>query len=373
MGKASTIYMDRHDLPGLTAQDVAEAHRQDLQVQHRFNCRALTYWFDEERGIAFCLIESPDEQSVRELHEHSHGQIPNQIIEVDDQLVEAFLGRIEDPEPFDTSEQLVLQDPAFRTIMVAASTPVQSDARSRREHHALLRTAIERYDGREVRHPGANVTASFTSTDKAVECALHVVTSAKVRHDRPATHDLEVTIGLSAGDPVTEQEELFGETIRMADRLCYIANNIPIWASYDVKTHVKGDAVHSSSYDRCIKYTNKSEERFLTRLMDTVEETWNDEHITVMEFSRRMGLSKSQLYRKTTALTGYSPSSFLKEFRLNKSIKLIEANHGNISEIAFETGFNNPSYFSKSFKERFGILPSEYAKRCLESNGARAS
>ena len=48
------IFMDRHDIPGATAKDVAEAHKQDLAIQDDFNCRALTYWFDEEKGMAFC-------------------------------------------------------------------------------------------------------------------------------------------------------------------------------------------------------------------------------------------------------------------------------------------------------------------------------
>ncbi len=45
------IYMDRHDLPGVTAKDVAEAHQKDLKIQEAHGCRALTYWFDEEREV----------------------------------------------------------------------------------------------------------------------------------------------------------------------------------------------------------------------------------------------------------------------------------------------------------------------------------
>ncbi|WP_289053947.1 DUF4242 domain-containing protein [Carboxylicivirga marina] len=76
------IYMDRLDLPGVTAKDVAEAHQKDLKIQDDYGCRAITYWFDEERQTAFCLIEAPDKGAVKAMHEHAHGLVPHQIIEV---------------------------------------------------------------------------------------------------------------------------------------------------------------------------------------------------------------------------------------------------------------------------------------------------
>ena len=100
---------------------------------------------------------------------------------------------------------------------------------------------------------------------------------------------------------------------------------------------------------------------FLISLWRMPEKIWNDEEFNVVKFSKQIGLSKAQLYRKVTALTGHSPNEFINTYRLNKALKLIERKHGNISEIAFETGFSTPAYFSKCFQKRFGILPSEYA------------
>ena len=77
------LFMDRHDIRGSTAKDVAQAHERDLEVQNRHFCKALTYWYDEPRGTAFCLIEAPSESAVREMHREAHGLIPNQVIEVD--------------------------------------------------------------------------------------------------------------------------------------------------------------------------------------------------------------------------------------------------------------------------------------------------
>jgi AraC-like DNA-binding protein len=95
--------------------------------------------------------------------------------------------------------------------------------------------------------------------------------------------------------------------------------------------------------------------------MDIAEKAWNRPGFKVDDFNSEMGLSKSQLYRYTTALTGYSPSEFLKEYKLKKALELIERQQDNIAQIALETGFNNPSYFSKCFYQRFGILPRDFA------------
>ncbi len=75
------IYMDRHDVSSeVTAQNVAQLHQEDLKIQDQFCCNALTYWFDDKRKMAFCLIEAPNEQTVADMHRAAHGEVPNNII-----------------------------------------------------------------------------------------------------------------------------------------------------------------------------------------------------------------------------------------------------------------------------------------------------
>jgi hypothetical protein len=78
------------------------------------------YWIDEKRGNVFCLVEAPSSHVLEELHGKAHGLIPHRIIEVNDTLVEAFLGRISDPESAEiTADGLkVFLDPSFRTLLV---------------------------------------------------------------------------------------------------------------------------------------------------------------------------------------------------------------------------------------------------------------
>ncbi len=113
------IFMDRHDVSEVvTAENVAHLHQEDLKIQHLFNCRGLTYWFDDKRKTAFCLIEAPDIQAIHDMHDQAHGQVPHSVIEVDPTVVESFLGRIGDPVKSQNTELNIISDPAFRTILV---------------------------------------------------------------------------------------------------------------------------------------------------------------------------------------------------------------------------------------------------------------
>jgi hypothetical protein len=111
--------MDRHDVSEyVTAENVAQLHQEDLKIQKQFNCRGLTYWFDDIKKIAFCLIEAPDKESIHNMHNNAHGEVPNLILEVDEHIVESFLGRIEDPEKSSSADLNIINDPAQRTLMV---------------------------------------------------------------------------------------------------------------------------------------------------------------------------------------------------------------------------------------------------------------
>ena len=84
--------MDRHDVPGASAEEVAAAHAQDVGVQSAHGVRYLTYWFDS--GSVFCLAEGPSRDAVEQVHRESHGEIASQIIEVEPGPVQAFFGSV---------------------------------------------------------------------------------------------------------------------------------------------------------------------------------------------------------------------------------------------------------------------------------------
>ncbi len=109
------------------------------------------------------------------------------------------------------------------------------------------------------------------------------------------------------------------------------------------------------------KITAPSANELLRQLIVKVaKENITNTRFSVAVFAKEVGISTAQLYRKLVLLTGYSPNNFMRHIRLQRAADLLMQKAGNVSEIGYQTGFNNLSYFSKRFKEKFGIHPSSY-------------
>lgn len=236
------IFIDRHDLSGLTAADIAEAHRKDLEVQGKYDVKFLTYWFDEQRGTGFCLIDAPDRDTAMRVHDEAHGDVARDVIEVELSAVEAFLGRVSDPapEPTQTTPDL---DSALRAVMftdIVDSTGMierLGDERSVemvRAHDSMVRRALQDCGGREVKHTGDGIMASFADIDAALRCARGIQ-SAFDAFNLASAEKLRLRIGIHAGEPVEDSNDLFGTTVTMAARICGKAEGEGIVVSETVR------------------------------------------------------------------------------------------------------------------------------------------
>ncbi len=106
-----------------------------------------------------------------------------------------------------------------------------------------------------------------------------------------------------------------------------------------------------------------ADDRFLHKALEVIEKNMNDCQFDVNRFYPEMGMSRMQLFRKLKALINQTPSEFIRNMRLQRAAQLIEQKFGNVAEVTFEVGFNNLSYFSKCFRDKYGMLPSEYQKQ----------
>lgn len=217
------LYLDRHELSDATAADVAAAHVKDLALQGQYGVQYLTYWFDYDRQRAFCLASGPDREAVIAVHRDSHGLVPSEVIEVDGDEVQRFLGRMQEHT---LGEAYV--ETAFRTILftdIVGSTKLTQKLGDRgamelvRAHDRIVRRAIDTNGGLEVKHTGDGLMASFRSVSAALEAAVHLQRDL-VEHNREAPTSLEVRIGIAAGEPVLENDDLFGAAVQLASRLC---------------------------------------------------------------------------------------------------------------------------------------------------------
>jgi class 3 adenylate cyclase len=244
------IFMDRHDLKGYTAADVAEAHRKDLEIQDQFGVKFLTYWFDHQRGTAFCLIDAPDKETAQCVHRQAHGFVASEVVEVALSAVEAFLGRVQDSEKLVGSSQDEA-DCAHRAIMftdIVGSTEMTARLGDRmatelvRAHDSMVRRCLNQFGGGEVKHTGDGIMASFASARQAVTCATTIHKEFQ-RYNRGNAEPIHIRIGIDCGEPVEDSNDLFGATVQLAARLCSVAAPDRILVSENVfRDHGKPDA-----------------------------------------------------------------------------------------------------------------------------------
>jgi class 3 adenylate cyclase len=240
------LYMDRHELVDATAADLAVAHMRDLEVQGGFGVHFVTYWFEEGAGCGFCLVEGPDQAAVEAAHRAAHGLMPSQVIEVDQGAVSGFFGRLATHpagEPYVES--------AFRAILftdIVESTRLTQQLGDRagvqlvREHDSIVRSTLARFGGREVKHTGDGIMAAFAGASAAVDAAAEI--QRALDHPERAEHrQLHVRIGIAAGEPVTEHDDLFGATVQQAARLCGCADPDRIVVSSGVRDLCRGKEI----------------------------------------------------------------------------------------------------------------------------------
>ncbi|MDX2413698.1 MAG: hybrid sensor histidine kinase/response regulator transcription factor, partial [Bacteroidales bacterium] len=126
------------------------------------------------------------------------------------------------------------------------------------------------------------------------------------------------------------------------------------------KEKLRSGILHISGFD--FKDTNISsvDEVFLNKLKTLIEDNLDNSEYNVEMLSLDMGMSRTHLFRKMKSLTGQTYITFIKTLRLQKAARLLKTGKLNISEIAFSVGFSDPKYFSKTFKQEFGVSPSDY-------------
>jgi AraC-like DNA-binding protein len=113
------------------------------------------------------------------------------------------------------------------------------------------------------------------------------------------------------------------------------------------------------------KQIESQDQRLLKKAIGVVEDNMSDPSFNVEKMAREMGMSRANMHRKIKAVTGFSPSELIRTIRLRKAAPMILNQVNSVSQISIAVGFEDHSYFSKSFKKQFGVPPSEYAQSTL--------
>jgi class 3 adenylate cyclase len=227
------LYMDIHNLPeGTTAEDVAKAHAKDVETQRKYGVEYRKYWVNETGSKVFCLADAPSAEAAACVHREAHGLVAEKIIEVEPDVAEVFLGGAET----NAAGAVVIpgggadaRDSGIRTILftdIVNSTTLTQTLGDEAAmalldmHNTVVRDALADLGGREVKHTGDGIMASFVSAAAAVRCAARIQRELSKHEEAQPERPLKVRIGAAAGEPVEQHHDLFGSTVQLAARLC---------------------------------------------------------------------------------------------------------------------------------------------------------
>jgi len=352
------LFMDIHkvDSDDFTVEDVIQAHLRDLAVQERFGVIQRKYWVNEKDKMVFCLMEGPNKEACHKTHEESHGMTACNIIEVSDDEYNIFMARgstQKDDLAYMAEGDL---DTGFRTIMLLST----SDFSGKYQHYIKeTKRLIEKFHGKIVRQPNEDETmASFLLASDAIISAMAVANLLQTVPD-----NFEYRLALVSGNPVDEKgTDLFEVTKKRVRTLCWIGLSKVVYldAITEALSHKESNTPKVNHAH--VKIVKAADFSFCERLSEVLNKSLIDPDFKSEHLSKQLDLSKAQTYRKITALTGMSPNTLIRELRLRKSLKALKNNTKTVAEIAYDLGFNSPTYFTRVFRNRYEVLPTSFAR-----------
>jgi AraC-like DNA-binding protein len=350
------LYMDIHtvDSDTFTVEDVVKAHMEDLAIQERFGVIQIKYWVNVEDKTLFCLMEGPTKEACNEVHKESHGNTACNIIEVSDDEYNLFLGvgKSVNDLAHTISGEL---DTGYRTILLISLV----DFTGKYGHYINeIQRLIEQHKGVPILQPDDDIMVSFIYASNAILCALAIGKLLKSIPD-----NIEFNLTLVSGRPVDEQgNNLFEETKKKVQYLCALGIKKTMYIDSETKTLSNKERISSKIRKDDFKVVQNEDFIFLFQLFDILNKDLHHPDFNSAILSAHLGLSKSQAYRKIKSLTGIAPNQLIQEIRLRQSLKRLKQNSTTIAEIAYDLGFNSPTYFARVFRKRFGITPTYFTK-----------
>ena len=226
------LFIDVHELAGATVEQIAEAHVRDKAVEGDHAVNYVKWWLNPTAGKLFCLCEAPNAHAAEDVHRAAHGLMAVRVIEVDPDLAEGMLGGgTVAPTGGALLPRSTAPDPALRTIVftdIVGSTELTQRLGDHAAmavvelHDRVVRDALARTFGREVKHLGDGMMGVFVSATDAVRCASAVHAALRATTD-DVVEPLEVRVGAATGEPLERNGDFFGTTVQMASRLCAVA------------------------------------------------------------------------------------------------------------------------------------------------------
>lgn len=357
------LYLDLHKIQSKAKEGFGLTPEDDLLNDHN-SCRCLSSWYDLEKNYGVSIFDAPNETVLKRILETKAGNGSHEIFPVHNQVVEVFLKRMEGNGNSPGNKKHLLRtlnntEVVRVLIILATSDPVllryEIGEKSYNSYNKNFEETIEellfKFQGEKIHQQENYCIASFLSVFNALSCALKIknrlfplIRSAKPR--------LMLMCENASEKPAPLPELQFHKK-----------SNSEIVISSQVESLCGATAKKLKESEPNLYWLKSSEEKLLRLLLQVLNQNWQRPNFNCREFRRKISMSKAGLYRKCSALTGRSPNSLIREYRLLQALRLLKSGQG-ITKTCYDTGFNSPSYFSHCFRQQFKIPPGFYRGLC---------
>ncbi len=352
------LYIDLHtlDSDAFTEEDIYKAHLKDVAVQNKYGLIYKKYYLNLSQKTACCLMEGPSKDACIASHEDAHGIGACNVIEVSPEFeFHPYLG-----EGGKNDKDLALTlsgeiDTGYRTLMMVCLTDFSGEYRRFRDKIDQL---IQEHQGSKIMQPYNRVMASFIHASDAFLCCL-----AASRLLRTELRNIDYTMALVTGKPVDEVgSDFFGEAKTHLKMLCRIGRSKLLYVDSGTKALIREDFELPLEEEALVTFVSTDDFSFLANLYKVLDSRISDSSFNSERLGKEVRFSKAQAYRKIKSLTGMSPNTLIREMRLRRSLSALKKNSKTVAEIAYDLGFNSPTYFTRVFRKRYEMLPTSYAK-----------
>lgn len=352
------LYMDIHTVEDEAFSEIAamQGHHRDIAVQHKFGVKSIKYFLNLTEKKVFCLLDAPNKKACVDLHMAAHGIGACNVIELSSEIdFKAFLGegsKDENDLALTLSGEI---DTGYRSIIMICPkffADIEQPVTDR------IYKLISEHQGNLIMQPEDRILASFIDPNKAI-----LAIQALSQYFNSFGNQLEYSVGLVTGKPVDESgNELFEEAKKRLVALSDMGRTKVAHIDSATLGLVRKSVGKQKSNGDETRILSGTDLTFYSKLWNILDANVANTDFSSIDLSKELGMSKAQTYRKIKALTGTSPNQLIREMRLRRSLNALKNTHKNVSEIAYELGFNSPTYFTRVFRKRYKILPTEFAK-----------
>jgi signal transduction histidine kinase/ligand-binding sensor domain-containing protein/CheY-like chemotaxis protein len=268
-----------------------------------------------------------------------------------------------DNHEYETNEALSLEDLTESTSNMATVLLVEDNDEFRyylANHLKQYFRILEAADGKQGWQKALSAHPDLIVSDVGMPHINGIELSKKIKSDKRTCHIPVILLTAMA----KEEEQLKGLRSGAND---YLTKPFNFQILY---TKICNLLIMSNSlketYSKHIQFqvgqieTESADVKLMNKIMECIENGLNDPELSVEKLSKYVGMSRGSLYYKLLELSGYTPVEYIRLIKLEKAAALLETSDYNVAQIAYMTGFGTPSYFSRTFKGKYGLLPSEY-------------